>query len=174
MLSSRVRTMNSTRAPTRDYCRLWAGELLAVAREYGFEITGLEIRPAHAERVAKTLDMDIICENFTTHHTENRYDVICMGDVLEHIGDPVSAIGKVRTLLNDKGLFWISTPNFESSFSVIMKDKDSMKRVCEHLNYFSFKSLKKTLGQQGFEVIDYNVSAHYSGSMEVTAIKTGD
>jgi len=148
-----------------------AGEMLAVAMEYGFDVTGLEIRPAHAQRVAKSLGIEIVCEDFAQHETTNRYDVICMGDVLEHIADPVSAVRKAGTLLNPEGIFWISTPNFESAFSRITKDQDPMKRVCEHLNYFSFHSLEKVLEQQGCEVIDYHVSARYNGSMEVTAIK---
>ena len=75
---------------------------------------------------------------------------------------------KGHSMLNKEGVIWISTPNFESAFSYIMKDKDPMWRVCEHLNYFSYASLKNTLEKIGFAIVDY--SQHYNGCMEVTAI----
>ncbi|MBU8922192.1 MAG: class I SAM-dependent methyltransferase [Bacteroidales bacterium] len=148
-----------------------AGELMAVAAEFGFNVTGLEIRPSHAERVSRMIDLPVVCADFADYDTPDRYDVICMGDVLEHFRRPTEAIAKVAELLIEKGLIWISTPNHESAFSRIMKDRDPMKRVCEHMNYFSFKSLRNLLGNNGMEVVDYRISAHYNGSMEVVAIK---
>ena len=148
-----------------------AGELMAVAAEFGFNVTGLEIRPAHAKRVSGMIGLPVICTDFADYVTTDRYDVICMGDVLEHFRKPTEAVAKAAELLVDKGLLWISTPNFESAFSRIMKDRDPMKRVCEHMNYFSFKSLENLLGSNEMEVIDYRISAHYNGSMEIVAKK---
>ncbi len=148
-----------------------AGEMMAVAREYGFEAKGLEIRPAHADRVSRILGLEVICGDFNDYTPGTKYDIICMGDVLEHMTDPVGAVGKASSLLGAGGILWISTPNFESAFSVIMKDSDPMKRVCEHLNYFSFGSLEKILLSGGFSVVDYRISGHYNGSMEVTAMR---
>jgi SAM-dependent methyltransferase len=148
-----------------------AGEMISVANEYGLNVTGFEIRPVHADRVSNTFGVPVICEDFLKHRSSDQYDIICMGDVLEHMPDPVGAIEKAGEVISKGGLLWISTPNFESSFSVIMKDRDPMKRVCEHLNYFSMDSLRKLLNRFDFSVIDYRISAHYNGSMEVTAVK---
>ncbi|MBN2071806.1 MAG: class I SAM-dependent methyltransferase [Candidatus Krumholzibacteriota bacterium] len=172
MLGTVVSTLYR-RAPGKRFLDvgIGAGEMIAVAGEFGFDASGLEIRPAHAGRVAERLGVRVICADFSSFETSEKYDVICMGDVLEHIIDPVKAIERAARSLNAGGLLWISTPNFESAFSIMMKDKDPMKRVCEHLNYFSFASLKNILERCGFEVTDYGVSAHYNGSMEVTSIK---
>jgi 2-polyprenyl-3-methyl-5-hydroxy-6-metoxy-1,4-benzoquinol methylase len=104
--------------------------------------------------------------------TDDLFDIIILGDVLEHIPNPSKMLEKAYNLLDKEGVIWISTPNFESAFSYIMKDKDPMWRVCEHLNYFSYISLKKTLEKTGFKTVDYKISQHYNGCMEITAIKT--
>ncbi len=148
-----------------------AGEFSAVAKEYGFTVTGIDVRKANAENVSKQLGINIFCSDFLAFSANEKFDVICMGDVLEHITDPVGAIQKVNQLISENGALWISTPNFDSAFSLYAKYLDPMWRVCEHLNYFSFSSLEKLLNSYGFEVVDYSSSRHYNGSMEVIAVK---
>jgi len=66
---------------------------------------------------------------------------------------------------------YISTPNFESAFARTAGDQDWMRKVCEHINWFSRKSLYATLKRTGFEPMHYAVSRHYNGCMEVIARK---
>lgn len=148
-----------------------AGELTSVAKELLFDITGIEIRPVYAKKVSERLNIPIYSIDFMDFETEDLFDIIILGDVLEHVSNPSKMLEKAYNMLNKEGVIWISTPNFESAFSYIMKDKDPMWRVCEHLNYFSYISLKKTLEKTGFKTIDYNISQHYNGCMEVTATK---
>ncbi|EFM09008.1 Methyltransferase type 12 [Paenibacillus curdlanolyticus YK9] len=148
-----------------------AGEFSAVAKEYLFDVTGLDIRPKYAQAVSEMLNIPVYTDDFQQYRTDDKYDLIAMGDVIEHMSDPVGAISKARELLSDHGVLWISTPNYESAFSMIKKDSDPMWRIIEHLNYFSFRSLSITLNRLGFKVVQYSISGHYNGSMEVTAIK---
>lgn len=148
-----------------------AGEMSAVAREFLFDVTGLDIREAYARQVAQTLGIECLAIDFMEYATTERFDVVCMGDILEHLADPISALRKAHALLNPAGVLWLSTPNFESAFTTIRKDQDAMWRVVEHLQYFSFRSLFGLLEVTGFRVVDYQMSGHYNGSMEVTAVK---
>ena len=61
--------------------------------------------------------------------------MVIMGDVLEHVSDPVRAVEKAHELLEDDGALWISTPNFESAFSLVADHDDPMRRQQYHLNY---------------------------------------
>ena len=149
-----------------------AGELTSVAKELLFNITGIEIRPIYAKNVSDRLNIPIYSIDFMDFETDGLFDIIILGDVLEHIPNPSRTLEKAYNLLNKEGVIWISTPNFESAFSYIMKDKDPMWRVCEHLNYFSYISLKKVLEKTGFKTIDYKISQHYNGCMEITATKS--
>ncbi|MCE5324768.1 class I SAM-dependent methyltransferase [bacterium] len=148
-----------------------AGEMIAIAKEMLFDVTGIDIRPSYADAVSRMLDIDVHAVDFMDYQPNETYDVICMGDVIEHTIDPVAALNKAVSLLDEGGLLWVSTPNFESAFAMVMKDKDAMWRVCEHLNYFSFKSLKSVLENLGMDVINYGVSGQYNGCMEVTSVK---
>lgn len=148
-----------------------AGELTSVAKELLFDIIGIEIRPVYAKNVSDRLNIPIYSIDFMDFETYNLFDIIILGDVLEHVSNPTMMLDKIYNLLNKDGIVWISTPNFESAFSYIMKDKDPMWRVCEHLSYFSYRSLKTALELTGFNIIDYKFSQHYNGCMEVTTIK---
>ncbi|MED1783271.1 class I SAM-dependent methyltransferase [Brevibacillus fortis] len=151
-----------------------AGEFAAVAKEMLFDVNGLDIRLPYANAVSNMLNIPVHTCDFQDFETSENFDIIIMGDVIEHILDPIQALRKAHSLLNEKGVLWISTPNFESAYSMVRKDADPMWRVVEHLNYFSFISLSKWLNRLGFEVVDYQVSSSYNGSMEVIAIKKPD
>ena len=148
-----------------------SGTMLAVAMEYGFNVSGIDIRPSYTRAMNDLLEENVFAVDFLDFNTDQKYDVICMGDVLEHFISPVDAIEKANRLLNNGGILWISTPNFESAFTKLKEDKDPMWRTTQHINYFSYQSLEKVLNENDFEVLDYKMSKNYNGSMEVTSIK---
>jgi SAM-dependent methyltransferase len=147
------------------------GEFLAAALEFGCEVEAVEISKRQSERLGALLGVDVRCADFLAYETDRRYDIVAMGDVLEHITDPLSAIQKARALLKEYGILWVSTPNFESGFSRLMKYTDPMWNEPWHITYFSYGGLKKLLEDSGFELLDYTVSKRFCGSMELTARK---
>ena len=72
---------------------------------------------------------------------------------------------------NASGVLWLSTPNFESSFAIVAGHNDPMRREASHKNYFSRESLVNLLARFGLSPVDYRISGHYNGSMEVAAVK---
>ncbi|MBU5670962.1 class I SAM-dependent methyltransferase [Paenibacillus brevis] len=147
------------------------GELLATAKELLFDVEGVEIFKHQANHVSELLGIKVYSCDFLNYETDKQYDIITMGDVIEHIEDPIRVIQKSHELLNAQGILWISTPNFHSAFSQFSKFNDPMWIESGHLQYFSYDSIKKLLERYGFHVVDYSSSRHYRGSMEVTAIK---
>jgi glycosyltransferase involved in cell wall biosynthesis len=148
-----------------------SGEMLAAALEHGFNAKGLDIRKGLADNISNLLDVEVDCEDFVEMEIKERFDVLCLGDVLEHLTDPVKAIQKINDTLTNSGVVWISTPNFKSAFSRITKHRDPMWKVIEHINYFSYDSLSKLLQSNGFEILNYRISRRYKGSMEIIARK---
>lgn len=143
------------------------GEMLACAMEMGFEADAVEICKEDCINVSSALGVDIKWCDFMEFETNKKYDVIIMGDVLEHVSQPVKALQKAYDLLSEKGVFWLSTPNFNSSFSRLMKFEDAMWNQKNHFTYFSFETLKPILAGVGFEVLHYDISNRYNGSMEL-------
>ena len=70
---------------------------VAVAREKGHEVW-----QAHAERATEVLPAD------------RRFDVVYLGQMIEHVEDPVVVLQRLRTLLAPGGVLVVSTPNLDS------------------------------------------------------------
>ena len=148
-----------------------ACECLLAAREIGYETFGIDVIERHVEDAKKKYGLNAETADFIEFDSDQKWDVIIMGDVLEHVSDPIQAIAKAESLLKDDGALWISTPSFESAHAMVVGHNDIMRRQQYHINYFSRESLYSILEQNNLVPVDYHVSGHYSGSMEVTIIK---
>lgn len=143
------------------------GEMLAVALEMGYEVDAVEICKEDCEKVSSVLDIDIKWCDFLDYNTDKKYDIIIMGDVLEHISNPISALKKAKSLLNKDGILWLSTPNYNSSFTRLMGFSDAMWNQKNHFTYFSYESLLPFLKAENLNVVHYDISNRYNGSMEL-------
>jgi len=146
-------------------------ECVLVAREIGFSICGIDVIDKHVQLARKEFGLSVETADFIKYQTERKYDIVIMGDVIEHVSDPVAALQKAYKLLNEDGVLWVSTPNFDSAFSIVVGHNDPMKMQTFHLNYFSRHSLFTLLERCAFVPVDYSISNHYNGSMEIIAIK---
>jgi len=149
-----------------------ACECLLAAQEVGFDSFGIDVIEKHVLMAREKYNLNAQTADFVEFQSERKFDIIIMGDVIEHVSDPVLAILKAYDLLDDGGALWVSTPNFDSAFSVASGHYDAMKRQQYHLNYFSRDSFFMLLDKCGFTPVDYCISNHYNGSMEVISIKS--
>lgn len=149
-----------------------ASECLLAAREIGYVPFGIDVIERHVEDAKNKYRLDAETADFIEFESDQKWDVIIMGDVLEHVSDPSRALEKAENFLTDEGALWISTPSFESAFSLVAGHDDPMRKQQFHLNYFSRESLYMLLEQNGLIPVDYQISSHYNGSMEVVAIKS--
>lgn len=143
------------------------GECSAAALELGYQVESVEIIEQKAQKIANMLEMDIWCCDFLCFDTERRYSMIIMGDVIEHVFSPEAALRKAYELLEEDGVLWLSTPNYESAFSRFAKFTDPMWIVPWHITYFSYKGMKALAERCGFEIEKYTISCRYNGSMEL-------
>ena len=148
-----------------------ASECLLAAREIGFDTFGIDVIDKHVAMAKQKFGLSAETADFVEYQSDQKYDVIIMGDVIEHVSDPIKALHKAHTMLADDGALWVSTPNFDSAYSIAVGHDDAMKKQQYHLNYFSRHSFFTLLQNCGFVPVDYAISSHYNGSMEVIAIK---
>lgn len=163
--------LNKIRSHTRGTSLLEVGvgqgHLIAVAREMGYDVTAVELLESEAQETADLLGVPVICGDFLHIQQEQQVDIITMGDVIEHLQRPMDGLKKAWELLKEGGVLWLSTPNFESSFTRMMKVFDAMWCEPYHITYFSREGLLRLLDQVGFELLEYTVSNRYNGSMEL-------
>lgn len=110
------------------------GGLLRAAKEWGFEVNGIEILP---ELVEKARDQgfeaqcaDITSDSFDLGVDEGRYDVIVALDVLEHL--PVVASNRFLTvlgkMLKPEGRLLLRFPNGGSPAGLLLQNGDHTHR----------------------------------------------
>lgn len=147
------------------------GEFIAVALEMNYDIECIEILKGLAQKISNILNINIYCCDFLKFNISKKYSIITMGDVIEHVTDPTAALNKAYKLLEDDGVLWISTPNYQSSFSRLRKFSDAMWNEPTHITYFNYNTFSSLLSSCGFEVVEYLTSNRWNGSMELIVKK---
>lgn len=91
---------------------------------------------------------------------DEKYDLITMNDVIEHIINPEDFINLLTKYLKPNGKILFSIPNFRYIYNlieiIIKKDfeyKDSGTLDKTHLTFFTIKSFTNTLNRLGFEIV---------------------
>jgi SAM-dependent methyltransferase len=88
-----------------------------------------------------------------------RFDCINLGNVLEHVLDPLSLLTKLKSLLGDTGTLLVTVPNDFSTLQVYLQENQLIDSpywvaVPDHLNYFSHSSLRNLSIAAGLEPVD--------------------
>lgn len=108
------------------------GEMLAVALEFGYHVEAVEICREDCERISQALGVEIKWCDIIDYETEKQYGVIVMGDVLEHVTNPVKVLEKVKRMLAEDGVLWITTPNYNCAYARMEKFSHSMWHELNH------------------------------------------
>ena len=147
----------------REVLEIGCGEgALAAAyrrRNPGVRYTAVESH-APAAAIARTRVDALIEADFETLSDDNlgAYDVIVLGDVLEHLADPWAALGRLRGRLRPGGWLALSVPNV-GHWSVLAEvisgrwpARDSGLFDRTHLRWFTLDSLRSVLGESGLRL----------------------
>jgi len=99
-------------------------------------------------------DIDEILDNKISK--KEKYELINLGNVLEHVLNPLELLDKLKKLMNKNSLLRIKVPNDFSKFQMLLLErkciKDSWFAPPDHLNYFTFDSLKNVIIGRKFNI----------------------
>jgi SAM-dependent methyltransferase len=122
------------------------GKLLdRVRAETEWDVLGAEPNPrAAAEAKRKGHDVLVagVDEIVSRIPLESTFDVIWMGQAIEHFNDPLAAIMGLRTLLKPNGTLVLSTPNLDSAQIDMFGPTWAQWHPPYHRYIFSVKSLR--------------------------------
>lgn len=85
------------------------GAFMKAARQAGFEVFGVEHSERAAANLAARTGLDISPLQ-TRLQQQKTFDVIHLGDVLEHLPEPARVIRDLERLLSPRGVFFIEGP----------------------------------------------------------------
>jgi len=134
------------------------GHFLEVAKERGWEVYGTEF----------TKDAFYICKEkgaimdlgplSSENYERGFFDVITSFEVLEHINNPQEELLVYLKILRKGGVFYFTTPNFNSTERFILKGKYSAIKYPEHLSYYTKQTVNTLFRNSGFSRVKLETS----------------
>lgn len=139
------------------------GRLIHLARQKGWNAEGVEINPTTAGYAAQRTGAAVRAlgvEALDPDDPTERFDVITMLDVLEHVPDPLPTVTRLRGLLRPGGVLMIKVPHGPPQMfkewirrAVLRADESTSGVMVRyvHVNHFTPKALKVMAQRCGFE-----------------------
>lgn len=88
------------------------GTFLAVCREGGWDVTGVEPSSVACEVARREYGLELINEQFSSAMFRGRkFDAVYAAQVLHHLPDPVGFVADIDRVLGDDGILILRTPN---------------------------------------------------------------
>jgi SAM-dependent methyltransferase len=132
----------------------WVGFMLVEARGRGWDVTGVEPSEFAAEFARKEFNLDILEQDlFSAELPKNAFDCIVLGDVIEHLTDPVAALAHIATLLTPGGVLYMTLPDSGSRLARAMGAR-WWGVIPTHVQYFSRHSMSVMLHRAGYEPLE--------------------
>ncbi len=130
----------------------------------GMEVKGLEfslnavneINP----QVAKCVQEGDVFKNLDKLlASKEKYDVILMDNVLEHVLDPEYFVLELKNILTPSGVLIVEVPNDFSKLQSYLMNENKIDREFwiaypDHLSYFNYKGLKNIFVENGWNALD--------------------
>ena len=142
------------------------GYFVELAKSQGFSSVGIEVSQSAVDWAAK-LGRNVICSAIEEYIPNEKFQIVTILDVLEHLENPKDALLKIAALLNTDGLLVVNVPDQGSLFARICRMKWHAYLPPEHWYYFNKHSLRKLLNDCGFTVLE---SRNLSKSFKIAYI----
>lgn len=131
------------------------GDFLLKMKQNGLGISGVEFSKDGRDICSKKLNAKIFDEN-EFYELKDKFDVVTLWHVLEHIYEPNEVLAKIRKILKEDGALIISVPNIDSlQFKIFGKNTFHLD-IPRHFVHYSPKTLRMLLEKNGFNVIRFN------------------
>jgi|TARA_B110001452_G_scaffold244578_1_gene228677 2-polyprenyl-3-methyl-5-hydroxy-6-metoxy-1,4-benzoquinol methylase len=143
------------------------GDFLKYMDSSGWEIDGVETDKGARIIAEKKLNKKIK-EKLNLFNEENKYDVITMWHVLEHVYNVEGYLKKINKLLKKGGFVVIGIPNCNSYDAKKYKENWVAYDLPIHLSHFRKKDIKKLAKKNKFELKDIKplfFDAYYIGML---------
>ena len=149
------------------------GVLLKPLVELGANAIGID-PSINVSKIARDKGLNVITDyfnidNFGGDEWEDKFDIIISNNTFAHIIDINSVVKSVKHCLKDGGKFIFEVHYLKSLIDELQWDNI----YHEHIYYYSVTSLKNMLGKFGLSIIDVENRDIHSGSIRVTAEKSG-
>ena len=139
-----------------------AGRLGLEIKKLDHYVAGIEISESAAKEAKKVLDEVYVFDieqDWPAELLSQKFDIVVLPEILEHIFDPVYVLKKSSTVLKPSGEIILTTPNFliwtnrlRFLFGFFKYEKQGMFDF-GHIRWFTYPYLKQVLAETDFTII---------------------
>ena len=129
-----------------------SGGALGVARALGWEVTGVEVDEAAAEKARRFTAEIHVGDVLSAPFAGGRFDVVTAYHVLEHVPDPVAVLRRMLRWLAPDGLLIVEVPNAGGLGAAMFGKSWSGLELPRHLSHFSPETLSRAVELAGGRV----------------------
>ena len=135
------------------------GTFLSAARDTGYDVCGVEISPDAADVAIKRFGLDVrIGDLAAARFPAQSFDVVFMGDVIEHLHNPVATLKELHRIMTPGGILVLACPTQTNTlfsrlgFAVygMLGKTVSVSLPPYHLFEYRPKSMRRLLQGTGF------------------------
>lgn len=139
------------------------GFFMSGLMDLGWSVSGVDYSRAGVEKHNPSVaPFVIIGEAFDAIDVcireQKRFSLVNLGNVLEHVPDPIILLEKIKTLLLPEGILRVVVPNDNSNLQELLYKKGLLNHewahIPDHLSYFNFDNLPVVLDATGFKVLN--------------------
>lgn len=138
------------------------GEFLAIAKEKGLNVSGIELSSYACKKAKDKYGFEFSQSSIYEYSGKQKYDLIHLNHVFEHLQFPNKAIDRISSLLNPNGLVYIEVPfqfNFLEKIKFIFTRQKKIFDVfsLHHPIFYTPSTLKNVLNNHNFDCIRLKV-----------------
>lgn len=119
-------------------------------------LNGIDIDPKAKQNAIATVRERIVIDDFLTHDFGDRFDIITMRFVIEHLLDFQTYLRRALELLKPGGIFFFSTPDIDSAQARQLREawnliNDPNQKI-GHLRWFNGQAVESLAAQLGLKI----------------------
>ncbi len=140
-----------------------SGDISVELSLVGYKLHGTDFEPVRLKKardLANKYRQKVTFESksFEEFTTDQTYDIVLLGEVLEHFLEPVKVLEDTKTLLNPGGRVVITAPNMPSlgnrlKFGLLGVFPDNNP---EHTYYFDFRRFSKVVLNADYQILYFS------------------
>ena len=141
-----------------------AGFFLKAAKDNGItKLKGIEISDFASDYCRKTFSIDVIKSSFEEAEINENFDIITSWFFIEHLMDPLAAIERIYTMLNDGGVFAMAVPSYFGPMFYLNREEWIKTHPKDHRIDLSPKGAEKILKDTGFRKVKIVKCGYHPG-----------
>ena len=139
------------------------GFVLKYFHNLDYTVAGIDFSRAGVDQMnpecSDYVEQGDVFELLNAHiHSQSKYDLVWLGNVLEHVLDPLRLLRELKNVLKDDGLLVVTVPNDGNIYQEWLLENEKIPlrwwiAIPDHITYFTAETLKNAAEATGWDCL---------------------